>query len=160
MAPTWDLFILIFFAVMTIYGMLLGKSKILGILVNIYIALAVTEVAGELVYNFLSNFSLISANLTASLFGTKVLILVLVTGLLVFKSETSGLDTGSSLSTIQTAIYGFLTAGLILASAFSFMSAAQRMGLDSNFAFWVYQYRAIWVTAPVVLMIASAFRRR
>lgn len=160
MAPTWDLFILIFFVVLTIYGMLLGKSKILGILVNIYIALAVTEVAGEIVYNFLSNFSLISTNLTASLFGTKVLLLVLVTGLLVFKSETSGLDTGTSLSTVQTALYGFLTAGLILASAFSFMSGAQRSGLDSNFALLVYQYRVIWVTAPVVLMIASAFRRR
>lgn len=160
MAPTWDLFILVFFVVLTIYGMLLGKSKILGILVNLYIALVVTEVAAEVVYNFLSNFSLISANLATSLFGTKVLLLVLVTGLLVFKSETSGLDTGSSLSTIQTALYGFLTAGLILASVFMFMSSAQRSALDSNFAFLVYQYRPIWVTAPVILMIASAFRRR
>lgn len=160
MQPTWDLFIIIIFGVFTAYGFFMGKNRILGILVNFYIALAVTMVTGELLYTFASRFALISNNLTASLFGTKVILLAVITGLLVFKSETAGLDTGSSLSKVQTGLYGFLTAGIVLSTVFSFMTGAQVMALESNFAILVGGYYPIWVGAPVLLMIGSNILKR
>jgi hypothetical protein len=160
MEPTWDLFIIITLSAFTVYGLLIGKRKILGILVNLYIALLVTMVAGELVYGWVSNFAIISNNLTASLFGTRVLMFAIITGLLIFKSETSGLDTGSSLSKVQTGLYGFLGGALALASIFSFMTETQLVGLDSNFALIIFGYFSVWVLAPVILMIGSSWLKR
>lgn len=160
MQITWDLFILLIFGVFVIYGALIGKNKILGILVNLYIALAVVIVAGDIIYDLASNFQLLTNNFTITEFGAKTLALVIITGLLTIKSEVSGLDTGGSISQLMTALYGFLTAGLFLSAAFSFMSPSELLAVDSNFANIVYNWRAAWVTAPVAVMIISSFIKK
>lgn len=160
MEITWDVFILLVFGAFVIYGALIGKRKILGILVNLYIALAVVLVAGDLIYNFASNFQLITNNFAVTEFGAKTITLVLITGILTIKSEVSGLDSGDSLSTIMTAVYGFLAAGLFLSAAFSFMGPSELLAVDSNFANIVYNFRAVWVLAPVALMVGGSFLRR
>lgn len=157
MELTWDLFILLFFAVCTIYGFLIGRNKIMGILVNLYVSFVVAVVAGDWVHLLLSNFKFVSNNLATSPFGSKVLLMVVITGLLTLKSELSGLDSGGSLSKVQTGILGFLTAGFALSSALSFMSNAEMMGLNSNFALIVSNYQIAWVVAPVLLMIGLTF---
>lgn len=160
MQITWDLFILLVFGVFLIYGALIGKNKILGILVNLYIALAVVLVAGNFIYDFASNLQLLTNNFTVTAFGAKTLSLVIITGLLTIKSEVSGLDTGGSISQLMTALYGFLTAGLFLSAAFSFMSPSELLAVDSNFANIVYNFRAAWVAAPVAVMIISSFIKK
>lgn len=160
MQITWDLFILLVFGVFVIYGALIGKNKILGILVNLYVALAVVLVAGDLIYDFASNFQLLTNNFTITEFGAKTLSLVIITGILTIKSEVSGLDTEGNIPQLMTALYGFLAAGLFLSSAFAFMSPSELLAVDSNFANVVYNFRAAWVAAPVALMIASGFIKR
>jgi hypothetical protein len=160
MQITWDLFILLVFGVFVIYGALIGKNKILGILVNLYIALAVVLVAGDLIYDFASNFQLLTNNFTITEFGTKTITMVIIAGILTIKSEVSGLDSGDSLSTIMTALYGLLAAGLFLSSAFSFMSPSEMLAVDSNFANIVYNFRAAWGLAPVALKISGSFIRK
>ncbi|MDD3480927.1 MAG: hypothetical protein PHW75_01725 [Patescibacteria group bacterium] len=157
---SWDLFVLLVFGAFTVYGALIGRNKILGILVNLYIALAVVLLAGDVIYSFASNFSLITNNFVVTEFGAKTISLVVITGLLTIKSEVSGLDSGNSIGTVMTAVYGFLTAGLFLAAAFSFMSLTERIALDSNFANMVYNFRALFALAPVTLMIVTSFTRR
>lgn len=157
MTITLDLFILIAMAFGTAYGLFFGRNRILGILVNLYIAFAVTSVAGSWVFDVLSNFRIISANLTTSEFGTKVLLLILIAAILTLKSELSGLDTGSSLSKFQTGIMGFFTAGFALSASFSFMSGSELAGLNSNFALLIANYQIIWVLVPVVLIIVLPF---
>jgi hypothetical protein len=157
MTITWDLFILLFFAVCTIYGFLIGRNRIMGILVGLYLAFAVATVAGDWVHSLLSNFRFVSNSLATSAFGSKVLLMVVITGLLTLKSEIAGLDSGGSLSKVQTGILGFLTAGFALSAALSFMSNAEMMGLDSNFALLVVNYHVVWVVAPVLLMIGLSF---
>lgn len=156
---TWDLFIILFFAVFTIYGMLLGRNKILGILINIYVSLTVVAVIGQPVHDFLSNFRLISANLSTSMFGTKILLLVILVGLLTLKSEIAGADSGG-LSTIETGIYGFFTAGVLLSSALSFMNSAELVGLGSNLAGTVASYYPVFIAGPILFIIGSAFIKR
>jgi len=157
---SWDLFVLLVFGALTIYGALIGKNKILGILVNLYIALAVVLISGDMIYSFASNFSLISNNFAVTEFGVKTIALVTITGLLTIKSEVSGLDSGDSIGTLMTGAYGLLAAGLFLSAAFSFMSFSERLALDSNFVNLVYNFRAIFAFAPALLMIGSAFIRR
>lgn len=129
----------------------------MGILVNLYIAFAVTTVAGDKVYDLLSGFRFVSNNLATSVFGSKVLLMVLITGLLALKSELSSLDTAGSLSKFQTGLLGFSAAGFVLSAAFSFMSYSELIGLNSNFALIVNNYQIVWVVAPVVLMIGFSF---
>lgn len=157
MTITWDLFILLFFGGTIAYSLFLGRSRILGILVNLYVAFTVTTIAGDWIYGLLSNFSIVSSNLATSQFGMKVLLLAVITAALSLKSELSGLDTGASLSKIHTGIIGFLTAGFALSSVFSFMSSAELSGVDSNFALLIANYQVLWVLAPVVMLIGISF---
>lgn len=159
MQLTWDLIILLFTAVLTIYGALLGKNKIVSILVNVYIALAVTLILGDSFHSLISNFEIISNNLASSAFGAKMLLVVIITALLTFKSELSAMGS-PTISKVQGGIYGFLTSGLIFSSAFYFMSNAEMISLDSNFAIFVLNYQWAWVLAPVVLMIIGGFIKR
>lgn len=162
MSFTWNLFILAFFAVFTVYGLLLGRNRILGILINIYPGLVVAEVAGETVHNFLSSFRIISNNLVTSLFGTKILLLVLVTFLLTIKSEHSKSEVSGMLSSFQTALYGFLTAGLLLSSTFSFMGESEKVTLfsSSNLASIIANYHVVWIVAPILIMIGAGFIKK
>lgn len=160
MEITWDLFVLLVFGAFVIYGTLIGKNKILGILVNLYIALAVVMATGDLFYQFLSNFALISNNFALTEFGAKTILLVVLVGFLTIKSEVAGLDSGNSIGTVMTGIYGFLTAGIFLGAIFNFMSFSERISLESNFANLVYNFWGLFVAAPVILMIASAFTKK
>lgn len=162
MSFTWNLFTVTFFAVFTVYGLLLGRNRILGILINSYVGLVVAEVAGESVYNLLSNFKFISNNLTTSLFGTKLLLMVLVIFLLTLKGEHSRSEVSGMLSSFQTALYGFLTAGFIFSSAISFMGESARVTFfsSSNLASIVANYHIVWIVAPVLFMIGWGFFKR
>lgn len=160
MEVTWDVFILIVFGAFVIYGAFISKNKILGVLVNLYIAIAITLLAGDAIYNIASNLPLITNNLVVTKFGTLTLTMVLAAGLLTIKSELSGLDSGDSLSKVMAGTYGFLTAGLILSAIFGFMSYTELINLDSNFALIVTNFTAAFAVAPVVLMIATAFTRK
>ncbi|MDD3679067.1 MAG: hypothetical protein PHT36_02385 [Patescibacteria group bacterium] len=160
MQLTWDLIVLATFGAFIIYGGLISRNRILGVLVNLYIAIAATVFAGDLVYDFASNFSLISANLTITEFGTKTLLMILITGLLTIKSELSDLDSGDSLSKLMGGIYGFLTAGLFLAALFGFMSYTELANLDSNFALIVTNFTAAFALVPALIMIGSSFMKR
>lgn len=158
MTITWDLFILLFFGVATIYGALLGRNRILGILVNSYIGLAVAEVLGEWVYNLISGVNFISANLITGVFGAKILVMVIIVAALTLKSELSGVE-GYGFSKVQGGIYGFLTAGLLLSTASFFMTESERISFfaESNFANLVFAYHGLWILAPVAVMIGSTF---
>lgn len=158
MQVTWDLIILLLGFLGLVYGMLIGKKKILAVLVNLYIAFAVVMVAGDKFHSFISNFQIISKNLASSAYGSKTILLVILAALLTIKSELSGLE-NTSISKLQGGVYGLLTVGFILSTTFSFMSTAELTSLNSNFALIINQYQIVWVVFPVVFMILSAFFR-
>jgi len=157
---SWDLFVLLFFAVVIIYSILLGRNKIVGLLVNFYISLAVVLAAGETIYGWVANLGFVSARLAVTPFSVSVITLFVLTTILSIKSEIAGLDSGGTISKMQAGIYGFLAAGLVLSTAFHFMSDASRIALDSNFVNIVAGYFVIWVIAPIILMIATSFIKK
>lgn len=151
---------MLFVAVVTVYSILLGRNRIVGILVNLYISLAVVLVTGEISYNFISNFSLISSRFAVTEFAVYTILFVLVAGLLSIKSEIAGLDSGGTVPKLQAGIYGFLTAGFILSTTFSFMADSQLTSLDSNFVNLIAGTHVIWIAAPVLFMIGTAFIKK
>jgi hypothetical protein len=157
MQITWDLIVLLALALGTLYGAFMGRNKILGILVYLYLGLAVAQVSGGVVFDWVGNLSIVSSRFVTTEFGVKTLIFLGVTALLMFKSEISGLDSAGSLSKIQTGVLGFLVATLSLASIFGFMSSAEVASLNSNFALIIYSWRAAIVVVPVLAMVVLAF---
>lgn len=160
MEITWDLFVLLVFGIFIIYGALISKNRILGVLINLYIAVAATLLAGDTIYVLASNSDFITGNFTVTEFSVKTVTLVVLAGLLTIKSELSDLDSGNSLSKTLAGVYGFLTAGLFLSAVFNFMSPTELVNLDSNFALIVTNFTAGFAVAPVALMIATAFTKR
>lgn len=160
MQITWDLVVLVSLAVGTLYGAFMGRNKIMGILVYMYLGLAVAQVSGTLVYGWVANLGFVSARLAVTEFGVKSLIFLAVAALLMFKSEISGLDSDGTLSKVEAGILGLMASGFALASVFTFMSEAELEGLSSNFALIINNYRAGIIVLPVIAMVALSFIRR
>ncbi len=157
MQVTWDLIVIISFGLGIFYGMFFGKNKVLGILINLLLAFLFTIAAKEIVFDFVSNLGFVSSKLATSSFGVAVFLFALVFGLLLFKSETAGLDSGGTLSTVQAGIYGALVAGFTLSAIFTFMTQTQFYSLDSNLSNLVYNLKALFQAGPIAMMIATAF---
>jgi hypothetical protein len=157
MTITWDLLILIILAIGTIYGYAIGKNKVLGILVSLYLGFIVAESGGAFLFKYLSDAAYMSNKVSITEFGVKSILLLIVTALLVFRSEVAGLDTAGSIPKIQTGLYGFLTAAVLSSSVLSFMSNAELTSLDSNFAILAVSYKPLILAVPIVVMIVSAF---
>ncbi len=163
MTPSWDLFIILFFVIMTIYGLLLGKGRVLNILINSYIGYVIAVEVGDLAYNRISMIPSLPQGFSASLFAVEVLLFVSVIFIMTLRSEliTSSKDSTAN-NVIYTAIYGFLSAGLITSSIFSFMGEAERMSLLSGsvVAGYVYTYRLLWLVAPIIVVVITGILKK
>ena len=160
MQITWDLVVLVALALGTLYGAFVGRNKILGILVYFYLSLAVAEFAGGMVYGWVANLGFVSARFATTEFGVKTVIFVVITALLMFKSEISGLDSHGTLSKIETGILGFFASGFALASLFSFMSQSDIQNLNSNFSLIIYNWRTVFIVIPVLVIVGLSFLSR
>ena len=78
------------------------------------------------------------------------------------RSELSGSNDDSSTSGIYTAGYGFLAAGLMLTSVFSFMSVTDRINFfqNSNLAAQIYNYRMLWLIGPIAIILLTSILGR
>jgi len=74
MTPSWDLFIILFFVIMTVYGLLLGRGRVFNILINTYVGYVIATELGSLVLDYAVKASSISHSVSISIFGVKVLL--------------------------------------------------------------------------------------
>jgi hypothetical protein len=152
--PSWDLFIILFFiAAAFIYGMSLGRDRIVVILVGIYMALAVVNYAP-----FLGTFS-----------GTIGVDQIFVVRISVFITTFLGLffllSRSALLRTIakgdeqgnwfQVIIFSLLHIGLLISIVLSFLPVEILGDLAPlTRRFFVGDIaRFIWITAPIAAMI-------
>ena len=158
MTPSWDLFIILFFVIMTVYGLLLGRGRVFNILINTYVGYVIATELGSLVLDYAIKASSISHSMSVSIFGVKVLLFAVTIFILTMRSELSGANDNSSVSSIYTAGYGFLAAGLMLTSVISFMPTTDRINFfhNSNLAAQIYGYRALWLIDPIVIILLTS----
>lgn len=157
MAPSWDLFIILFFVILTVYGLLLGRGRVFNILINTYVGLVIATELGNVAFDYMSRVSAIQHSVALSLFGAKVLIFAIVIFILTMKSELAGANDDNQASSIYTGVYGFLAAGLMLTSVLSFMSEADRLNMfsTSNLASQVYTYQTFWLVGPIAFILVA-----
>ncbi len=164
MTLSWDLFIVLTFVIMGVYGFLLGRSRVFSIILNSYVGLTVSTYVGSYAYQYLTKITDISHSFNLTMFGAKVFVFVTVLFVLMMNRELNSGNDGSSKS-IETVIYGVLAAGLLLSSVFTFMGDVERASLFSNssLAIQVSNYQLFWLLAPIVMMTAltlwNKFRR-
>jgi len=157
MTLTWDLFIILFFVIMAVYGFLLGKSRVFNILIHSFVGYVVAYELGSFAFDYLSRAASLSHSVTVTLFGAKVFVFALVVFVLTLNSELAGARDNGASSKFWTVLYGLLAAGLILSSIFAFMGNAEQVNLfaNSNLASRVADLRLAWLTAPILAVIAE-----
>lgn len=152
--PTWDLFIILFFVVASlIYGVSLGRDRIIVILVSIYMALAIVNHIP-----FLTGVNSAGVSLNDT-FALRVSVFLGVFILLFFFLSHSALMKTFGHSTSQgkfwqVMIYSFLHVGLLISVTLSFFPTdlANVLSPFTQAVFISDIARAIWVTIPVVAM--------
>jgi len=151
--PSWDLFIVMFFVVASfIYGISLGRDRIIVILVAIYMALAIVNYIP-----FLSGFETnISIN---DAFALRVSVFLGVFILLFFFLSHSALmkafgNRGAQGGIVQVMLFSFLHVGLLISVTLSFFPAdlANILSPVTQSFFISDAAKATWVILPVIVM--------
>lgn len=152
--PSWDLFIILFFIVAALlYGLSLGRDRVITILISVYMALAVVNFAP-----FIGNFQ---ADVGVSQFFVfRVSAFVVVFIALFFLMSRSAL-----LATVaksdgagawwQVLLFSFLHVGLLVSITLSFLppSASGHLAPLTQRLFVHENARFFWIIAPIIAMI-------
>lgn len=150
--PTWDLFIFIFFIVsVVLYGLALGRDRILAILFSIYISLAVV-----------SNLPFINER-TAEKFGfgpvfvLKICVFAAgVVGLFLLFSRMGLLSSFTeNASFFHITIFSVLHVGLLISIILSFLppDALESLASFTRTLFTSDMARFLWILAPIAAML-------
>lgn len=149
--PSWDAFVALFFVVgALLYGISLGRDRIIVILVSIYMALAVVHA----VPNFILNISWNNE------FAFQITTFISVFVVLFFLISRSALlrTLGNSTSRgkwYQTIVFSFLHIGLLISIAMSFMpdKLINKFEPFTQTVFTNEWAVFLWIAAPIVAMI-------
>lgn len=153
--PTWDLFIVLFFIVASLlYGISLGRDRIIVILVSIYMALAIVNYIP-----FISNFT---ANISVNDgFAMKVSVFLGIFILLFFFLSHSALlrtlgHAAAQGPMWQVIIFSFLHVGLLISVTLSFFPHSLSTVLSplTQALFTSDIAKAVWVSMPLLAMMA------
>jgi len=148
--PSWDLFLGAFFVVgALLYGVSLGKDRIIAILVSIYMALAVVNALPDFVLNIKVN-----DNFTLQVTAF-VSVFVILFFLLSRSAILNSLDTSSQGKWWQVLIFSFLHVGLLVSVTLSFMPApfVAKFSELTRFIFTNEWTNFGWIIAPIIAMI-------
>lgn len=150
--PTWDLFLLLFFLVASLlYGLSLGRDRIIVIMVSIYMALAVVNYVP-----FITTFNAdISINNAFSFRIVAFLGLFIL--LFFFLSQSALLKTFSADSygsLWQVIVFSVIHVGLLISVTLSFLPTEVSSTLSpiSQNLFMGDIAKAVWITLPIVAM--------
>lgn len=152
--PTWDLFIVLFFIVAGfLYGLSLGRDRVIVILISVYMALAVVNSAP-----FIGNFQADVGINQFFVFRMSAFVVVFIV-LFFLMSRSALLSTVASSDTQgawwQVLLFSFLHVGLLISITLSFLppSAASHLAPLTQRIFVQDIGRFIWIVAPIAAMI-------
>jgi len=160
-APSWDLFIILFFVLSAlIYGMSLGRQRIIVILVSIYMSLAVADYA-PIVENFLKDRGMGDFFLfkVTTFLGAFLILFFLLSRSALLKVFGGGNHDGAWW---QVMLFSILQIGLLISITLSYLPPSvtshlspltQQIFIDDTFKF-------LWIIAPIVAMIIIRSPRR
>ncbi len=156
--PSWDVFIFLFFIVSSLlYGISLGRDRIIIIMVSMYMSLALIKVMPDFVLNIMVN------GQYAYQIGTFVTLFVVLFFLLSRSalSRTLGLNARDG-AWYQTLIFSILHVGLLLSITLSFLppEMLEKFAPVTRELFTQKWSQFFWIAAPIVAMILLGGRSR
>ncbi|MFA6042295.1 MAG: hypothetical protein WC786_01245 [Patescibacteria group bacterium] len=151
--PTWDLFIIMFFIIAAfLYGLSLGRDRIIVIMVSIYMALAIVSAAP-----FLGPTTTIVLNtpvvIKISVFlGIFVLLFFFMSRSALLRTIASSDDKGKWW---QVLIYSILHIGLLVSVTLNYLpsGAVEKLAPLTRAVFATPNARFGWVIAPIIAMV-------
>lgn len=183
---SWDLFVIVIFAVIIAYSFIIGKSNTLKVIIGSYIAILTADGLGNLfkqyllsskqVVLFLKFFGLGSEEKTMIL--VKVLVFILAIVIISMKGSFEvhgGVGRNGVIGLIMNLIFGFLSAGLVVSTLLIYVSGASFVGgtvsiLNNTLAAAYSESQMVklmidnynfWFALPAVsFLIASLFNKK
>lgn len=178
LALTWDLFVIVFFAVVCAYSFIVGKHESVKIIIATYIAIIAIQGIGNLV----AQGSVIAGSYLEMLgFGLdtqtiSIMKLIAFVGVIIFLASRGGFDMeyskdlGGMVDMLLVGAFGFSTAGLLQISLLTFVAgsplldpnlamseALQPLLVNSQLIQIMVEYQNIWFSLPAILLIVLGF---
>jgi hypothetical protein len=176
---SWDLFVIVFFAVIIAYSFIIGRNQTLKIIIASYIAILTADGIGNLVNRYFIGKEAVSAaaNMTdslSSLVVIKIFIFVLTIVLVATRGRFSmnmARPASSMMNIILNMTYGILSAGLITSTILIYTSGSslvQETGMVMNEAVMAMYRNSImvqtminnynvWFSLPAITFVISSF---
>jgi peptidoglycan/LPS O-acetylase OafA/YrhL len=150
--PSWDLFIIMFFIIAAfLYGLSLGRDRIIVIMVSIYMALAIVSAAP-----FLGPTTTIALNtpvvIKISVFlGLFVLLFFFLSRSALLRTIASSDDKGKW---YQVLLYSILHVGLLVSVTLNYLpsGAVEKLAPLTRAVFASQNARFAWILAPIIAM--------
>ncbi|MFH0776302.1 MAG: hypothetical protein V1936_01670 [Patescibacteria group bacterium] len=172
--PTWDLFIIVFFAIVVAYSFIVGRNSTLKIIIATYIATLTADGFGNILDRFVLSdpaFAGSSVLGPGSLVIFKILLFVLVILIVTVRgSFFVAMDHERSfiLNLATTGAFGFLSAGLIVSTILVYISGGvfvgsvtSAIGVDittgSTLAKLMTENYNIWFSLPAIAFVVMSF---
>ncbi|PIZ72000.1 hypothetical protein COY07_03960 [Candidatus Peregrinibacteria bacterium CG_4_10_14_0_2_um_filter_43_11] len=174
---SWDLFVIVFFAVIIAYSFIIGRSQTLKIIISSYIAILTADGIGNLIQRYLLGDTPIVHVLSASpssLIILKIVIFVFTIVLITTRGRfeiNADRNNSTVLNLILMMTYGILSAGLITSTILIYASGAslvQEGGMVINEAvLGIYRQSElvrlminnynVWFALPAITFVVSSF---
>lgn len=145
--PSWDLFIVLFFIVAAfLYGISLGRDRIMVILVSIYMALAVVNSAPEEIV--IQNVFVIRVS---AFIGIFLLLFFLLSRSALLKTIAASDAKGSA---FHVFIFSVLHVGLLISVVLNFLPATgvEKLAPLTRTLFVTPTAHFLWIIAPILVM--------
>lgn len=183
---SWDLFVLVVFAVIIAYSFIVGKENTLKVIIGSYIAILTADGLG----NLFEQYALSSAQFVELLkffgFGSEdrtmifVKIMVFIVAIVIIATKggfeiRGGAGSRGAIGVIMTLIFGFLSAGLIISTLLIYASGASFVTgnvnivnnalaaayKESQFVRMMIDNYNIWFALPAVaFLVSSLFNKK
>lgn len=155
--PSWDVFVLLFFLVgALLYGLSLGRDRIIVILVSIYMSLTVVKALPDVVlkFTFGQEFAIQVTAFVAVFLG--LFFLVSRSALV----RTLGVNASDG-KWYQTIIFSVLHVGLLISVTMSFLPAEviHKFAPVTQMVFTNEWAKFAWIAAPIIAMIVFGSKK-
>jgi hypothetical protein len=178
---SWDLFILVFFAIVMSFNFIIGKDQAMKVIIATYIAIIATQGIGSILIRLMGDsqqvFQSVGIPFDITLLSlAKIFIFALCIILFVTKSGidiTHNKDTGTILTIVYTGLFGFSLSGLIVSTVLTYaagngiqgsgmISPGATMPLlgNSTLLSLMTLNQDLWFTLPALLIVAVGLVHR
>jgi hypothetical protein len=175
---SWDLFIVVFFAIVMSYSFIIGKHQSMKVIIASYIAIIATQGIGNVLTRLMGGSEAMLQSMGIPMDDTlialaKIFLFALCVIMFVIRSGIDVSyehDSGTILNIVYTALFGFSTAGLIVStiltyaagsgildSAIAADSLIAPLAENSTLMQLMILNQDIWYTLPAFLIIAMGF---